>query len=159
MYFKETRIASHKRLTGEVGQFSTNTNHMPDNHRLYLEHTPENNRKWAETIGPSMAQFVSYILEMNPEKKALNILGTLRNLSTKYTNDEIERATYTLLEISTNPTISVLKGVLDRGKKRRKKSNIDNHQNNTNDHGFTRGAEYCNISFLSRLRSDTLCLQ
>lgn len=89
-----------------------------------------------------MAQFVSYILEINPEKKALNILGTLRNLSTKYTNDEIERATYTLLEISTNPTISVLKGVLDRGKKRRKKSNIDNYQNNTNDNGFTRGAEY-----------------
>lgn len=39
VYFKETRIASHKRLTGEVGQFSTNTDHMPDNHKLYLEHT------------------------------------------------------------------------------------------------------------------------
>lgn len=142
VYFKETRIASHKRLSGEVGQFSTNTDHMPDNHRLYLEHNPENNRKWAETIGPSMVQFVSYILEMNAEKKALNILSTLRNLSTKYSKIELEKATHTLLEISTNPTISVLKGVLDRSKKRRKKSAIDKQQNNTNHHGFIRGAEY-----------------
>ena len=142
VYFKETRIASHKRLNGEIGQFSTNTDHMPDNHRLYLEHNPENNRKWAETIGPSMTQFVSYVLEVNAEKKALNILSTLRNLSTKHTKEELEKATHTLLEISTNPTISVLKGVLDRKKKRKQKSNINNQQNNTNDHGFTRGAEY-----------------
>ncbi|MFC7393363.1 IS21 family transposase [Scopulibacillus cellulosilyticus] len=142
VYFKETRIASHKRLNGEVGQFSTNVDHMPDNHRLYLEHNPENNRKWAETIGPSMVQFVSYILEVNAEKKALSMLSTLRNLSTKYTNKELEKATHTLLEISTNPTISVLKGVLDRSKKRKQKSNIDSQKNNNNDHGFTRGAEY-----------------
>ena len=142
VYFKEARIASHKRLSGEIGQFSTNTDHMPDNHRLYLEHNPENNRKWAETIGPSMVQFVSYILEMNAEKKALSMLSTLRNLSTKHTNKELEKATHTLLEISTNPTISVLKGVLDRGKKRKQKSSIDNHKDNANNHGFIRGAEY-----------------
>ncbi|MFD2751776.1 IS21 family transposase, partial [Virgibacillus siamensis] len=98
--------------------------------------------KWAETIGPSMVQFVSYILEINAKKKALNILSALRNLSTKYAKEEIEKATKTLLEISTNPTISVLKGVLDRSRKRKKKSNIDNQQNNTNSHGFVRGAEY-----------------
>lgn len=46
VYFKDTRIASHKRLNGEIGQFSTNIDHMPDNHRLYLEHNPENNREW-----------------------------------------------------------------------------------------------------------------
>jgi len=76
VYFKEARIASHKRLKREVGQFSTNTDHMPDNYRLYLEHNPESNHKWAETIGPSMEQFVSYILEMNVENKASNILNT-----------------------------------------------------------------------------------
>lgn len=68
VYFKEVRIASHTRLKGEMGQFSTNIDHMPDNHRLYLEHNPDNNRKWAETIGPSMAKFVSYILEVYVEK-------------------------------------------------------------------------------------------
>lgn len=144
VYFKEARIASHKRLNGEMGQYSTNTDHMPDNHRLYLEHHPENNRKWSETIGPSMAQFVSRILETNVEKKALNILGTLRNLSTKYTKSELEKATKKLLEISTNPTVSVLKGILERSKKRKQnqKTDTNNHQINDSDYGFIRGAKY-----------------
>jgi len=47
-----------------------------------------------------------------------------------------------LLVISTNPTIPVLKGILDRRKKREQKSNVDNHQINNNNHGFTRGAKY-----------------
>jgi transposase len=142
VYFNEARIASHKRLKGEIGQYSTNTDHMPDNHRLYLDHNPENNRNWAETIGPSMTKFVSHILEMNVEKKALNILSTLRNLSTKYTKKEIENAAETLLEISTNPTVSVLKGVLERNKKRKQKTDTTCHQTKDNDYGFVRGAKY-----------------
>ncbi|NLK76093.1 MAG: hypothetical protein GX288_12535 [Clostridiales bacterium] len=43
VYFKDMRIASHKKLLGEIGQFSTNPNHMLDNHRKYLEHTPVTN--------------------------------------------------------------------------------------------------------------------
>lgn len=142
VYFKEARIASHKRLNGEFGQFSTNIDHMPDNHRLYLEHNPENNRKWAETIGPSMVQLVSYILEMNVEKKALNILSTLRNLSTKYSKEELEKSTQILLEISTNPTVSVLKGVLERSKKRKQKTDTNSDRTNIDDYGFVRGAKY-----------------
>ncbi|MED4378589.1 hypothetical protein P9274_23470 [Schinkia azotoformans] len=144
VYFKEARIASHKRLYGEIGQFSTNKDHMPDNHRLYLEHNPENNREWAKTIGPSMTQFVSYILEMNVEKKALNILSTLRNIATKYTNKEIEKTTETLLEISTSPTVSVLKSVLERNKKKKQNQKSDNNRHNTasHDYGFVRGAKY-----------------
>ena len=144
VYFKEARIASHKRLYGEVGQYSTNTDHMPDNHRLYLEHNPENNQKWAESVGPSMTQFVSNILEINAEKKALNILSTLRNLSTKYAKKDMEKAAETLLEISTNPTVSVLKGVLERNKKRKQnqKRDTDRPYTNANDYGFVRGAEY-----------------
>ena len=140
VYFKEVRIASHKRLCDEVGQFSTNTDHMPDNHRAYLEHTPKNNQKWAESIGPSMERLVTFILKHNPEKKALTILSSLRNVSTKHPREELEAAIQTLLEISTNPTIPVLKGILDGRNKRKPKDNdlIVQHEN----HGFTRGAKY-----------------
>src|SRR5699024_12267428 len=37
VYFNEHRIASHKRLKGDVGQYSTNIDHMPDNHRRRSE--------------------------------------------------------------------------------------------------------------------------
>ncbi|SDZ69093.1 Transposase [Evansella caseinilytica] len=143
-YFKDVRIASHKRLSGEIGQYSTNSDHMPDHHRLYLDHNPENNRQWAESIGPHMDKFVSYILDMNTEKKALNILSTLRNLATKHSNRELASATQTLLEISQHPTVSVLKGILDRHKKRmQKQSSNQLHSNDrTDDYGFVRGAQY-----------------
>ncbi|WP_299834278.1 IS21 family transposase [uncultured Metabacillus sp.] len=144
VYFKEVRIASHKRQRGEIGQLATNPDHMPDNHRLYLDHNPENNRKWAETIGPSMTQFVSHILEMNVEKKALNSLSTLRNIAKKYPNEEIEKATETLLEISTNPTVSVFKSVVERNKKKKqtKKTDINRPRTTSEDYGFVRGAKY-----------------
>lgn len=144
VYFKEVRIASHKRLKGEMGQYSTNIDHMPDHHRLYLDHNPENNRIWAEAVGPFMSKFVSRILDTNVEKQALNSLGTLRNLSRKYTDSELEKATEKLLDVSTNPTISVLKGILERDKKRRRNEKIplNNQQTTNNDFGFIRGAQY-----------------
>ncbi|PLR75295.1 transposase [Bacillus sp. V3-13] len=143
-YFRDARIASHKRLSGEIGQYSTNSDHMPDHHRLYLDHHPENNRQWAESIGPYMDKFVSHILDMNTEKKALNILSTLRNLTTKYSNSDLESATQTLLEISQHPTVSVLKGILDRHKKRKQKQSANQLDSNdrTEDYGFVRGAQY-----------------
>lgn len=142
VYFKDSRIASHKRLKGEIGQHCTNKDHMPDHHRLYLDHNPEANKNWAETVGPSMTRFVSFILEANPEKKALNILATLRNTAKKYTNQDMEKATETLLHISSNPTISVLKSILERNKgKGNKKSSLSSKKDD-NDYGFVRGATY-----------------
>lgn len=142
VYFKDSRIASHKRLKGEIGQYCTNKDHMPDHHRLYLDHNPEANKNWAETVGPSMVQLVAYILESNPEKKALNILATLRNTSKKFTNQEIEEATEMLLQIANHPTISVLKSILERNKNKGCKNDSINHQKDDNDYGFVRGANY-----------------
>ena len=56
VYFNDSRIASHKRLTGRVGQYATLPEHMPDNHRLFLEHTPESSREWAGKISPNMLE-------------------------------------------------------------------------------------------------------
>lgn len=144
VYFKEARIASHKRLKGEIGQFSTKIDHMPDHHRSYLEHNPENNAKWAATIGPSTEKYVMYILENNVEKKALNILSTLQNIARKFTVEELEQAITTLLEISTTPSNTVLKGILERKKKSLKaqESVAKTQLASTESHGFTRGAAY-----------------
>ena len=69
VYFKDARIASHKRLYGEIGQFSTLSEHMPDNHRFYLEHTPANSREWALSIGTNMERFMAFLLKNGSEKK------------------------------------------------------------------------------------------
>jgi hypothetical protein len=141
LYFKEVRIASHPRKKKADDSYSTNSDHMPDNHRRYLDHNPANNRKWARDICPSMERLVEYILQTNVEKKALNILNGLRNIASRKTNTELEEAAKTLLEISSHPTVAVLKSILERQKK--KQSNKETiHESQTKDYGFVRGAKY-----------------
>ena len=90
VYFNEHRIASHKRLRGDIGQHSSNIDHMPDNHHRYLNHTPKENLLLAEDIGPNTYAYVDYILSHNVEKKALKLLATLRNTTSRYSLEELE---------------------------------------------------------------------
>lgn len=50
VFYNNMRIASHKRLTGRKGQFATIDDHMPDKHRMYVGHTPDSSREWAESL-------------------------------------------------------------------------------------------------------------
>ena len=62
-YFKDfRRIASHKRLYGRPGQYSTVLEHMPPDHQKYLEWNGDRFRKWAETIGINTYKVVNSIL-------------------------------------------------------------------------------------------------
>lgn len=144
VYFKDTRIASHKRLYGEIGQFSTLSEHMPDNHRLYLEHTPKNSREWAQTIGSHMEEFVEVLLKNGSEKKALNQLMSLRSIEKRYSREEMNLAAQNLLLASTNPTVSVFKTILARNKKRKqaKDNGSLTKMTTTKNYGFVRGANY-----------------
>lgn len=76
------RIASHKRLYGKFGQISTIRDHMPDNHKLFVDQTPEAVIEWAESIGPSTLNVVQYILDTSQtEKLALQSIFSLKNLN------------------------------------------------------------------------------
>lgn len=144
IYFKDVRIASHKRLYGEIGQYSTLSERMPDNHRLYLEHTPENSRQWAQTIEPHTEQFVEELFKNGSEKRALNQLMSLRSLGKKYSKDEMELAAQNLLVASNHPTVSIFKTILSRNKKRKrseKEGTLTQTSTNEN-YGFIRGANY-----------------
>ena len=105
------RIASHKVILGEIGQYSTNADHMPNNHREYLLHNPVQVKEWAALKGENTSSFVEYILDNNVEKKALSILSSFKNLSKYYTDDMIEEGCQILLEISQAPSLSVLKNL------------------------------------------------
>lgn len=63
------RVVSHPTLYGKFGQFATIKEHMPDNHRLYVEKTPEEAIKWASTIGSSILHVVTFILEQYDVEK------------------------------------------------------------------------------------------
>src|SRR5699024_12203430 len=90
-------LPNYKRLRGDIGQYSSNIDHMPDNHRRYLTHTLKENLLWAEDIGPSTYDYVDYILSNNVEKKALKLLATLRNIASKSSLEELEAGCHTFV--------------------------------------------------------------
>jgi hypothetical protein len=147
VYFNEHRIASHKKLKGDIGQWSTNIDHMPNNHRHYLNHTPKENLQWAKEIGPNTYGYVQSILLSNAEKKALKLLATLRNTASKYSTEDLEAGCETMMSVAKEPTNSLLKSILNRAQKRKK--TLNNHsikslieEQTDNQHGFVRGASY-----------------
>ena len=62
IFCHHNRIASHRRLHGRSGQYSTVTEHMPSDHQKYLEWNGDRFRRWADSIGINTRKAVDAIL-------------------------------------------------------------------------------------------------
>lgn len=95
------RIASHPRLYGKYGQQSTNRDHMPDEHRLYVDQTPENALAWAREVGRATLNVVEAILaNAAAEKQGVNAIFALKKVLRKHSKYELEKACQTVLDVT-----------------------------------------------------------
>ncbi len=62
IFFEGNRIASHPRLHGRPGQYSTIEEHMPPDHQKYINWNGERFIAWAEKIGENTAVVVRFFL-------------------------------------------------------------------------------------------------
>src|SRR5699024_3052729 len=84
VYFNQMRVAYQKTLCRKFGQYSTLKEHMLDNHRLYIEQTPEEASKWSSELGTNVLEVVTFIMDQyEVEKQALNAIFTLKKLERK----------------------------------------------------------------------------
>lgn len=86
------RIACHVRCDHQPG-YSTQTAHMPDNHRWKLDWSPERFASWASKIGPQTEALIQKLLtsRRHPEQSYRSCLGVL-NLAKKYDPEALEAA-------------------------------------------------------------------
>ena len=106
IFFNHMRVASHKRLYGKFGQSATLRDHMPDNHKLYVDQTPEAAMEWAESIGTSTLSVIRYLLDTSQnEKQALQSIFSLKKSERRYTKYEIERACKMVVSMTKRPTV------------------------------------------------------
>jgi transposase len=146
VYYKGTRICSHKRLYGRRGQYSTVVDHMPANHQLYSEWDSTRFLKWASDIGEATKQvvrrmFESYRIEEQAYKGCLSLL----KLSDKYTPERLEDACRIALTKIPNPRYKNIRLILEAGQD--KKSSEMSKPNKTDDtssdkYAIIRGAAY-----------------
>ena len=142
VFYNHNRIASHRRLYGRKGQYSTIVEHMSEDHQKYLEWNGDRFRKWAERIGSNMYKVVDAILtSKRVEQQTYKSCMGLLKLADKYSAERLEVACKKALSYTATPSYKSIKDILTAGQD---KSQIepDKSEPTHNNHGITRGAGY-----------------
>lgn len=142
VFYKNTRICSHRRLYGHPGQYSTVDAHMPEDHQKYLKWDANRFIAWAEKIGPNTVIAIksilaSYRVEQQGYKSCMGIL----KLADRYSLNRLEASCKKALLYTPHPSYKIIKNILTTGQDKL----VDEQQKETsalNEHGFTRGAGY-----------------
>jgi transposase len=136
-FYNHTRIASHARLYGAKGQYSTKKEHMPEDHQKYLEWNGDRFRKWAKSVGINTYRVIDTILSSHPvEQQSYHSCMALLNLGKKFGISQLEEACRQALSLSPSPSYKSVKNLLAT-------MELKQPQPKTNKpHGLTRGAAY-----------------
>ena len=144
IFFNHSRIASHRRLYGRPGQYSTVTEHMPADHQKYLEWNGDRFRKWADSIGINTSKVVDAILTSGRVKQQSyrSCMGLLK-LAEKYSPAKLEAVCTKALTFSSRPSYKSIKNLLVSMKDDPEEKMPGNRSTeNTKPRGITRGARY-----------------
>ena len=141
VFSNHTRIASHRRLRGRAGQYSTITEHMPQDHQKYLEWNGDRFRKWATGIGENTASVIQQLLASGRiEQQSYRSCMGLLKLADKYSPSLLEEACQKALTYSRTPSYKSIKNLLIIMKDTPLVEATSEEA--TNHHGITRGARY-----------------
>lgn len=121
IFYNHNRIASHRRLKGRPGQYSTVTAHMPEDHQKYLEWNGDRFRKWAEQIGINTYHAVNAILTSKcVEQQTYRSCMGLLKLAEKYSDTLLEAACKKALSYTSSPSYKSIKNILVASSKKLK---------------------------------------
>ncbi len=92
IFYQQQRQAAHPR-SAILGRYTTQSEHMPPAHQHYAEWSPERFLRWAEQLGPHIAQLIAAILSLrlHPEQTYRTCLGIL-GLAKRYTAERLDAA-------------------------------------------------------------------
>lgn len=143
VFFKNHRICSHPRLYGKSNQYSTIPEHMPENHRQYVQWDSKRFTEWAEKIGPYAAVTIRAILASRKvEQQAYRSCMGLLKLADKYSVTRLEAACKKALSYTPNPSLKSVRTILSTGQDKETLEQPAKAVDDSAKHGFTRGADY-----------------
>ena len=136
----QSRIASHRRLYGRRGQYSTTPEHMPANHREYFEWNGDRFREWAKGIGENTFRVVDALLtSAKIEQQAYRGCMGLLKMADRHSKAKLEQACTKALEYTATPSYKVIKNILTAAKL---PEDTVPAASTSNQYGITRGADY-----------------
>lgn len=144
IFFDCNRIASHPRLYGRPGQYSTNADHMPPDHQKYITWNSERFINWASKTGENTTAVVRFFLNSHKvEQQGYKSCMALLKLADKYSAQRLESACARALSYTTRPSLKSVQAILKSGQDKLFESEPAPETTSVaSQYGFTRGAEY-----------------
>lgn len=145
IFFQNERIASHRRLTGRPGQYSTVTEHMPPDHKKYLEWNGDRFRRWAKEIGPNTYKVIDSILTSGRiEQQTYRACMGIMKLADKHTRQRLEAVCKKALTYSGTPSYKGIKNLFAtlRPEDLDIQDTPPEKSNSSNPYSLTRGSGY-----------------
>ena len=140
VYFKSSRMASHKRLEKYSVQPIVKPEHMPANHREYLNYNADEFKEWSTTVGKSTEEIVKHFLNSgNAPEQGYKDCITLTKLGKRYGKKKLESACERMLAFTSSPSTRTIATILKNSKEDKKSAEVSD---NSNKYGITRGAAY-----------------
>ena len=115
VYFNHVRICSHARLYVRLGQYATNPEHMPPNHREYVAWDSDRFLAWACKIGDRTRELVQQVLASKKiEQQAYKSCFGLLKLADRYSAARLENACQKALSLR-SPSYTTVNNILKNG--------------------------------------------
>ncbi len=137
VFFKGSRMTSHKRLDVCRMKPVIKTDHMPENHKKYLSYNADEFMNWAKDIGKSVSDVVESFLSIGdvPEqgyKSCISLMKLCERYGKKKLNSVCER----ILCITSAPKIRNIASLL----KSDGNNDVQEKESSDEKYGITRGA-------------------
>ena len=141
VFFRGNRVTIHPRSKVYLRDPVMKSEHMPLEHRMYLNYNEKEFTDWANTVGSNAASVVKHFLTGGREpEQGYKYCASLAKLSDRYGPDRLENACKWLLSFSNTPSIRTLSTILKNGQDRAQQG-PEPHKEPVQ-HGITRGADY-----------------
>lgn len=140
VFFHGNRMASHVRRYGITDPMIV-PEHMPENHRRYLEWGRDTFVAWAAAVGPSTEAVMEILLASHKvEQQTYRTCNSLMRMGDRYSITRIEDACRRALQYTLTPSLKNIQMILKTGQDKVKQE--ISAVKSSGQYGFTRGANY-----------------
>ena len=143
VFYHTNRIASHVRRAYSKDPIYL-PEHMPENHRKFLEYNSDSFNEWAQGIGRFTLIVVKHFLSMHKvEQQGYKSCASLMKLADRYGTDRLEQACAKALSYTPSPSLKNITTILKNGQDKVSISPTEVVSSRESAvYGITRGASY-----------------
>jgi transposase len=124
VFYQNNRVASHKRINYSPDPIY-NPDHMPENHRRYLNYNEESFRLWAEDIGTStLAVIKTFLYAHKVPQQGYKSCASMMKLADRFTPIRLEAACQKALSYTPNPSLKNITTILNNGQDKVKSQKV-----------------------------------